>query len=58
MPICGRCIDATRHSATVSLGKTGPGGALPTCSDLQFFTPDTQFLTPFSHSAVRVASAI
>lgn len=40
-PICRHCIDATMHCATVSLGKTGPGRALPTHSDLQFPTPGT-----------------
>lgn len=49
-PICRRCIDATRHCATVSLGKTGPGGVLPTRSGLWFFALDAASDTFFSLS--------
>ena len=49
-PICRRCIDATRHCATVSLGKTGPGGVLPTHSGLRFFAPEAVSDTFFSLS--------
>ena len=49
-PICRRCIDATRHCATVSLGKTGPGGVLPTHSGLRVFAPEAVSDTFFSLS--------